>query len=217
MRHFVLSLALLAAALPTFAQKPLLITLPKGSEITMEVDARDDDILAFIKQALGASANSPASKGVMPKAAGDPLKKFGISLDDVSGILRKIHQVHVITYHAAGHDDGLTFQEPIFTQAGYRRMVFSGSEDSKMLLLRSTGTGGLVVVIENGFDVTVGRTDGMIDMALAGRFANVVLMQLMSGSVNKSTTSYLQPKAAAAAKPAKKPVKLSAKRHKSGK
>ncbi|AIE84272.1 hypothetical protein [Fimbriimonas ginsengisoli] len=208
MRRLILSLTLLTIIPPAFAQssasKPLLITLPEGAEVTMEVDARDDDILAFIKQALGASSSTPASKVSVPKGAADPLKKLGLNLEDVSGILRKIHQVHVITYHTNDQTDGMRFQEPIFTRAGYRRMVFSASEDNKMLFMRSPA-GGLAIVVVNGNDVTVGRTDGMIDMALAGRFANVALTQLMAGTVGKSQATYLQPKPATAAKPAKKP------------
>lgn len=179
----------------------LAVTLPKDAKITMELDARDDDLLALIKTLLkfdpGDSSSSP-TKVSIPGAGGG----VSMNIGDISSVIKYIHHVHVVTYEGGGGADGLAFQEEVFRKQGMQRMFFSG--ESSFSVMRSAGMGPMAFISATDDSVTVARTDGMVDLRALGQLGVRALSSMAANPQAKPGTVSIEKKIDA--KPATKAV-----------
>jgi hypothetical protein len=199
----VATLALVPAA---FAQsgsvKP--ITLPEGTQVTFELDARDDDLLAVVKQFFGADEATPAGKKKAPAKLTVPgSRNINVDWNDISALIRNIHQVRVVSYTAAGDANPIAFHEPAFASQGLRRMIFStGDDQDTFLVMRGDGNRGLGLLFIHGDAVTVARTDGMLDMAMIGRLGRAFMIATMATPATPAAPAVKAPVAKPATKKA---------------
>ncbi|MGV3615683.1 MAG: hypothetical protein ACO1SV_10150 [Fimbriimonas sp.] len=187
------------------------IAVPTEAKVTLEIDARDDDLLAVVKQFLGVEEPGKGQKA--PANAAFPIPAhLGIQMSDITHLLRDIHQVRVVGYNLAG-GNSLEFHEAKLRDEGLRRMVFSSTgNQSVLLVMRGDGGGGLGIYHQQGNSVTVVRTDGMLDMQLVGRLGRAMIQGVSHASpAPASTTAPAKPAPKPTAKPAAKPVRKTGK------
>jgi hypothetical protein len=140
------------------------IGLPPGANVKTEVDAKEDDLLALIKQALASS--STATKGSQTS----PTFDFGgMNLDPevLSKIVRNIHHIHFINYDQQATGDAVSFHEKTLYGMGLRRMIYD--KGSHVLLMLGTNPAEMAGVYQSGTDVMVLRMSGKIDFEIVGK------------------------------------------------
>lgn len=212
MKLFIAAAALVAIPLSGFAQTPtttmrsnpkLEVQLPKDATVTLEVDARDDDLLAVLKQFLSFGTSEvkttvrPAAKTATTTTTkvdakiSVPTPAGTIELEGLSTLFRYIHHVHIVSYNCEDDMmDALAFQENDLKAQGLTRMVYA-SPESPFLVMRSAGNGPMAIVTVNEESVTVIRTDGLLDMKFIGSLGGEIATTMAKSALknDKGTAS----------------------------
>lgn len=189
------------------AYRPLPIPLPEKAQVTVEVDAHQEDLIGVVKSLLK-GLNLPAMMRMM-QGLGGPA---GISFPDVAPngepapvapaapgaaeppmpnfaeILKNIHQLHMVVFKAEGFtpEQAIKFYEGPFQEQGGRRVLWVNQGETRMLMMGFREPRGFAIVIPTATEVTVVRADGYPDLEGVGSF--VTLLGTMVGSM-RSTVS----------------------------
>jgi len=175
------------------------IKLPDGAQTTLEVDARDDDLLGLIRKLIAEFDNFDVKS--IPGLSSQDLQ---IAPHDISALLKNIHRVRVVSFTNPNQADPVAFFEPQWKALGFHRMIYTGG-DSTFLVMRGDATQGMAMLFTSGDETTVVRTDGLLDIPLLGRLAGVVLRGVVATAI--------EAKATITKAPAAKPVKHHATHH----
>ncbi|HTQ08438.1 MAG TPA: hypothetical protein VMI31_00055 [Fimbriimonadaceae bacterium] len=171
---------------------------PDGAYVTLEVDARDQDLLGLIRKLVSQFDDVDAK--VLGGAG------MNLAPADVSSLFRRIHRIRVISYSGASNVDPVGFFEPQWQALGFHRLVFSRGDET-LLIMCGRPDQGMGLLYTNSDGTTVVRTDGMLDIPALGRIAGVVLKGYVLGQIES------QMKTAPASVPAKKVVKHRRRHH----
>lgn len=140
------------------------IGLPPGANVKTEVDAKEDDLLALIKQVL--SSSSTGAKGSLTSASFD-FEGMNLDPEVISKIVRNVHHVHFINYDQQTPGDAVSFHEKTLYGMGLRRMIYD--KGSHVLLMLGTSPVEMAGVYQSGTDVMVLRVGGKIDFDVIGK------------------------------------------------
>ena len=210
---FAVPLVVLLSAASGHAQSAVTampIPIPPDVKVTMEVDARQEDLLGLVKSLLKGMSAGGAQIGPLNENVGPPpasREEFLAQLltgGRLEAILKNVNHVHFIMMTPSlGKPVGLRelYEEPLLAKGGHR-IAWMDFDSNQLLVVGFDGPKGFEVAIQANGQLLVIRSDGFPDLeALAP-----LLKALMLGRPEKRDAAPPMADTTAENRPAKTPA-----------
>jgi hypothetical protein len=188
-----------APAVATTAQapipdQPLVIPMPSGATVQVEVELHDDDLLGVFKSLLrgvGQAANAvtpamttPAAPAGATKTVSDAQMAAILSNADLSDVFKDVTHIHFILLTVPGGDDPApaapgkahppvpptypdqtSFYETAFATEGGHRIIFSNFDPVHIVMTSFGHAHGFAFMVQAPGSIAIFRADGYPDLS----------------------------------------------------
>ena len=182
-----------SSAMDTSLTAPLLIPMPPGAKLRVEMDARSEDVLGMMKGFLKGIGETGSAlipgQPALPRSSMADLFVNG----NLADILKDVNHMHFVVYELAHGTEGAkpaafdsnAFYETAFGAEGAHRIMFADADQYKLVMVGFPERKGYAYAVSGAGFVGVSRIDGYPNLEVLSAFISRATAEVMKSQLVK--------------------------------